>query len=72
MNLNALERWARRAFARTPGQALTTAETMRYALIDAEVGALRSSAWQTTARPGREENGKPPVVADNPDMGGWF
>ena len=72
MNLNALERWARRALARTPEQAFSTAELMRYALTAAEAGALRSSHWQTTARTGREEDGKPPVVADNPDIGGWF
>jgi hypothetical protein len=72
MNFDALERLARQALARKPGHALATTGTMRYTLTGAEQLALRSSRWQANAQLGREEEGKPPVVADNPDMGGWF
>lgn len=72
MNLDALERLARQALARKPAISSVSAGTLQYALTAAEESALRSPRWQTTARVGREEDGKPPVAADGPDIGGWF
>jgi hypothetical protein len=75
MNLNALERLARLARSPEPGRASTsagTAETAQYALTGAEGSALRSSRWKAAAALGHREDGKPPAVAENPDMGGWF
>jgi len=70
MNLNALERLARQALARKPP---AHAGIAQYALTTAEGDALHSPRWQTAARVGRNEDGRPrDVVADNPDMGGWF
>jgi hypothetical protein len=72
MNFDALERLARQALARKPSLSPASPGTLRYALTAAEESALRSPRWQTAARVGREEDGKPPVAADNPDIGGWF
>jgi hypothetical protein len=72
MNFDALERLARQALARKSAHSPVITRTMQYALTGTERSALRSSRWQANARLGREEEGKPPVVADNPDMGGWF
>ena len=75
MNFNALERLARRALALQPSHSLATAHTAQCALTTTEDSALRSPRWQTAAPLGRDrdEDASPrDVVADNPDMGGWF
>ena len=72
MNLNALERLARQALALQPATARARG-AMRYALTEAEANALRSSRWQTAAPLGRDEDARRrDVVADAPEMGGWF
>jgi hypothetical protein len=73
MNLNALERLARQALALQSADTRAHAGTMRYALTGAEAEALRSDRWQTAAPLGRDEDARRrDVVADVPEMGGWF
>jgi hypothetical protein len=70
MNYNALERLARQSLAREQEHTPTGTGTT---LGAAEEQALGSSYWQTTARLDQSQSPRPTVVlADNPDMGGWF
>jgi hypothetical protein len=70
MNYNALERLARQSLAREQEHTPTGTGTT---LSAAEEQALGSPHWQSTARLDQPAGPRPTVVlADNPDMGGWF
>lgn len=75
MNFNTLERLARQALALQPRHIPARTGIMQYALTGAEADALRSSRWQTAARLGRDEDEdarRRDIVAEEPEMGGWF